>query len=543
MTPSGPPPVPGGRRPEEREAARREREARRAAREAGKGDGRAAKSDGRSGHATRQAPPADGDGHTKKADGLAAKADGGVDRSARRAQKQQERAAARAGREAAKEERRAAREAFKAREDARKAQEKARKEEAAPDRPARGRGRPAKAAGAVAATAAESWRERAQRLTGGRDGSAPRESRRPRREAWRRSPPANARVAGRRRLAVGLAVVGTLLGLVALWFLFSLFQPLAGDGRGEGRVSVRVPAGAGVGAIAEVLEERGVVGSAFFFQTRTRLAGRSGDLKPGLYTLGEGMSIGAALDALAKGPAPDVLNVTVPEGRSRREVARTLPNQLPGDYVSATRRSSRLNPSRYGAPRGSSLEGFLFPSTYEIKRGRAVKVLVDEQLAAFRKQFARVDLGPSRRANLSPYEVLTIASMIEREAQQPRERALVASVIYNRLRDGIPLGIDATIRYVTNNWDRPLKQSQLQVQSLYNTRTNRGLPPGPIGSPGIDAIRAAARPARSGYLFYVVKPGTCGEHAFSQTNAEFEADVARYNRERERRGGKSPTKC
>ncbi len=133
--------------------------------------------------------------------------------------------------------------------------------------------------------------------------------------------------------------------------------------------------------------------------------------------------------------------------------------------------------------------------------------------------------------------------MIEREAQQPRERALVASVIYNRLRDGIPLGIDATVRYVTNNWSRPLTQSQLQVQSPYNTRTNKGLPPGPIGSPGIESIRAAAKPARTGYLFYVVKPGTCGEHAFSETNAEFEADVARYNRERQRRGGKSPTKC
>ncbi len=139
--------------------------------------------------------------------------------------------------------------------------------------------------------------------------------------------------------------------------------------------------------------------------------------------------------------------------------------------------------------------------------------------------------------------MLTIASMIEREAQQPRERRLVASVIYNRLRDGIPLGIDATVRYVTNNWERPLTQSQLATQSPYNTRVNKGLPPGPIGSPGIDSIRAAAKPARSGYLFYVVKPGTCGEHAFSETDAEFQADVSRYNRERQRMGGKSPTKC
>ncbi len=502
MTPPGPPPVPGGRRPEEREAARREREARRAARKGAKVDGRPPQAAGGNG----SGPGLDGNGRAAKTE--------------RRAQKQAE-----------KEERRAAREAFKAREEAVRAQEKERKAAAKRERPAR-RGRRAAKAGTTAA-ASESWRERAQRLTAGRGGG---ETRRPRRSVAGGG-------GGRRRLLAGLAVAGALVALVVLWFLFSLFQPLAGDGRGEGRVSVRVPAGAGVGAIADLLEERGVVGSAFFFQTRARLSGRSGDLKPGVYTLGEGMSIGAALDALAKGPSPDVLNVTVPEGRSRREVARTLPSQLKGDYVSATRRSPRLNPTRYGAPRGSSLEGFLFPSTYEIKRGRPVKVLVDEQLTTFRKQFAKVDLGPSRRANLSPYEVLTIASMIEREAQQPRERRLVASVIYNRLRDGIPLGIDATVRYVTNNWSRPLAQSQLQVQSPYNTRTKRGLPPGPIGSPGLESIRAAAKPARTGFLFYVVKPGTCGEHAFSETDAEFQADVSRYNRERQRLGGKSPTKC
>ena len=498
MTPSGPPPVPGGRRPEEREAARREREARRAARKGGgvaSLDGNGARSDG-------NGPRSDGNG--PRSDGNGPRSDG-HGRVAPRA----ERADRRARRQAEKKERKAAREAFNTREKSVK--------------------REARRSGS-----SESWRDRAQRLTAGRDGGGPR---RPRRAPRAGGP------GGRRRLVAGLAVVGGLLALAALWFLFSLFQPLSGDGRGDGRVTVRVPQGAGVGEIADLLEERGVVGSAFFFQTRARLSGRAGDLKPGVYTLGEGMSIGSALDVLAKGPTPDVLNVTVPEGRSRPEVARALPSQLRGNYVSATRRSAQLRPSRYGAPRSASLEGFLFPSTYEIKRGRPVRVLVNEQLAAFKREFGKVDLGAARRANLSAYDVLTIASMIEREAQQPRERRLVASVIYNRLRDGIPLGIDATVRYVTNNWDRPLTQSQLQVQSPYNTRTNKGLPPGPIGSPGLDSIRAAAKPARSGYLFYVVKPGTCGEHAFSKTDAEFQRDVSRYNNERQRMGGKSPTKC
>jgi uncharacterized YceG family protein len=172
-----------------------------------------------------------------------------------------------------------------------------------------------------------------------------------------------------------------------------------------------------------------------------------------------------------------------------------------------------------------------------------VRQLVEMQLRTFRREFRKVNLRLARRRNLNAYDVLTIASMVDREAQLPRERRLIASVIHNRLREGIPLGIDATVRFATNNWSRPLTQSQLSSSSPYNTRSRRGLPPGPIGSPGLAAIRAAANPRRTGYLFYVVKPGTCGEHDFSETDAEFQRDVARYNRERARRGGKSPTNC
>ena len=128
--------------------------------------------------------------------------------------------------------------------------------------------------------------------------------------------------------------------------------------------------------------------------------------------------------------------------------------------------------------------------------------------------------------------MLIIASMVEREAQLPRERPLIASVIYNRLHDGMPLGIDATIRYQINNWARPLRVSELQRDTPYNTRTRRGLPPTPIGNPGLSSIKAAANPANTKYLFFVRKPGKTGEHAFSKTNAQFERDVARYQASR-----------
>ena len=129
--------------------------------------------------------------------------------------------------------------------------------------------------------------------------------------------------------------------------------------------------------------------------------------------------------------------------------------------------------------------------------------------------------------------MLTIASMIEREASVPRERRLVSAVIYNRLQKGMPLGIDATTRYHTNNWQRPIRVSELEDPNPYNTRLNTGLPPTPIGNPGLASLKAAANPANENYLFYVRKPGKSGEHAFSSTDAQFQKDLERYQRSRE----------
>jgi UPF0755 protein len=341
------------------------------------------------------------------------------------------------------------------------------------------------------------------------------------------------------RIIVALIAVA-MLATVG-WFLVSLFQPFHGDGEGDS-MRVVVPQGSTLGDIADLLERDGVVASAGFFELRARIEGRSGDLKPGPYRFKENMSYDAVLDRLEKGVAPNVVRVAIPEGRSRREIA-PLVDGLEGHYLRATRRSQLLDPRDYRARRARSLEGFLFPATYELKKGQGISRLVERQLEAFKRNFDEVDLKYARSRNLTPYDVLIIASMVEREAQVSRERRLVASVIYNRLRQGIPLGIDATIRYALNQWNRPLRESELETSSPYNTREIGGLPPGPIGNPGLASIKAAARPARTNYLYFVVKPGTCGEHAFSATFSEFQADSARYDRARARRGGNAPTQC
>ncbi len=328
-----------------------------------------------------------------------------------------------------------------------------------------------------------------------------------------------------------------------VWFLFVLFQPFHGEG--SGRVSVSIPRGASVIDAGRRLAEHDVISSALLFQIRARLSGDS-DVKPGTYRLPLGMSYGAALDALAKGPPkPKTTNITISEGRTRREASALLAKtSLRGSYARATIRSPLLDPRAYGAPRGTpSLEGFLFPATYQIRVGAPVSDLVAKQLQTFKARFARVDLGYARSKQLTPYDVLIIASMIEREAQVAKDRPLVSAVIYNRLKSGTPLGIDSTLRYALNNQTRALRESELQMSTPYNTRIHKGLPPTPIGNPGMASIQAAAHPARSKVMFFVVKPGTCGEHAFSTTYQQFQRDAQRYTQARNAAGGRSPVKC
>jgi UPF0755 protein len=205
---------------------------------------------------------------------------------------------------------------------------------------------------------------------------------------------------------------------------------------------------------------------------------------------------------------------------------------------------SRLDPRTYHAPESTdTLEGFLFPSTYQLRDPIDINALVADQLDAFRKEFASVSLAYARSKHLTPFDVLTIASMVQAEAETAHDRPLIASVIFNRLHDQMPLQIDATTRFATGNYTQPLTVSQLNSSSPYNTRIHKGLPPGPIDNPGRSAIQAAARPARTHYLYFVVKPCGNGEHVFSSSYAQFLKDAARYNTARTQRGGRSPEKC
>jgi UPF0755 protein len=354
--------------------------------------------------------------------------------------------------------------------------------------------------------------------------------------------------ASARRLRTRL-VGGVVLALLAALVIGAilLFQPF-GSAQGA-PVKITIPPGADAGDVGDRLAAADVVDSGMFFSIRATLAGKRGSLRSGAHTLRRSMTYGAAIEQLTTAPVstkPATADVTIPEGLARREIVPIVRKAgLRGGYLRASKRfSGKLNPFRYGAPKGTrSLEGFLFPATYEVEVGGKARDLVDRQLEAFEDNFARVDLRRAKSKRLSGYEVLIIASMVEREARLARERPLIAAVIYNRLKDGVPLGIDATTRYALRKWSGELTPANLAIESPYNTRKRAGLPPTPIGNPGLASIRAAARPANVSYRFFVVKPGTCGQHAFSSDDAKFQRDSQIYNAARAKAGNRSPTTC
>jgi UPF0755 protein len=309
---------------------------------------------------------------------------------------------------------------------------------------------------------------------------------------------------------------------------------------------VTIPPHSGAREIGDLLARDGVVSSGFFFYLRAKLDGDSSNLYPGTYHLKLDMSYGQALKVLTT-PPPRIptTNVTIVPGETRAQVdARLRAEGVAGSYAAATRSSPVLRPTWYRAPaRTPSLEGFLFPDTYQLRSPISIRALVADQLTQFRHVFSRVGLGYARSHGLSPYDVLIIASIVEKEASTVRDRPLVASVIYNRLKIGLPLGMDSTTRYEFNDYTKPLTNSQLASPSPYNTRLHAGLPPTPIDSPGLASIQAAAAPANTNYLYFVVKPCGNGEMTFTSSYNQFLADSARYQQARNARGGQSPEKC
>ena len=242
------------------------------------------------------------------------------------------------------------------------------------------------------------------------------------------------------------------------------------------------------------------------------------NFKAGTYTFRAGTGYSTIVARLDAGPAAGYTRLLIPEGFRLTDIEARLKQVgiSPSGYARAAR--AAVPPPGFG--HHVNMEGFMFPATYPVRPHEAPSTLVSQQLEAFRAAFAQVNMSYARSKNLSPYDVLTIASMIEREARVPGDRAKVAAVIYNRLHLGMPLGIDATILYHLGSWKATIHQSDLTDPEPYNTRVHKGLPPTPICNPGLASLQAAAHPGHYDYLYYVAQPGKAAQY-FTSSYADF----------------------
>ena len=324
----------------------------------------------------------------------------------------------------------------------------------------------------------------------------------------------------KRRRRRGVLVMGMLLALVGL----VVFQALQWSAAREPKpvtpgqeVTLTVNIGEGSVEIGRNLRQAGVVDSVNRFRDVAEERGLDGSLKPGTYKLVTGMSIDAVLDLLAKGPSTGI-PVTIPEGFTVAQIVDKLAatEQFTKAEVEQALKSKDLIVTN--RPKGEdSLEGLLFPDTYGIDPDDTAVGVIQEMADQLEVVLSRYQLSTAPQG-LTPYQLLIVASMIEREAKVDADRPKIAAVIYNRLAAGKRLEIDATVEYAVGHGN--LTARDLRSSSPYNTYTTVGLPPTPIAAPGEAAIKAALQPADGDWIYYVLATEE-GEHAFTDSYDEF----------------------
>ena len=289
--------------------------------------------------------------------------------------------------------------------------------------------------------------------------------------------------------------------------------------------------------IGERLEDAGVIASATHFRVLVALLGYDRGLQAGDYEFGRGSPVLEVIYRMRRGVI-SAHSVTVIEGWRLDEIADAVAEQgIPKDEFLAA-----ASAKDYGfdflddLQRDQTLEGYLFPATYPIRRADSARDVVAKMLNAFYQQVGTDVRGAATNAGLKLNDVITVASIIEREARVPSERPIMAQVFLTRLRRGIALEADPTVQYAVAQdpesvqlygyWKQELTTEDLQTASPYNTYRRRGLPPGPISSPGLDSILAVVKPAETEYLYFVAKPD--GSHAFAETLAEHQENIDKY---------------
>lgn len=323
-----------------------------------------------------------------------------------------------------------------------------------------------------------------------------------------------------------------LLLIVALALILTLFQIkdlTEAASTVSQEINVTIPVGSSNQQIAKILADSGVIKNKYAFLLLSKYLGYDKSLKAGSYILDSAWSLTQVLEELSKGQV-QTTTFTIPEGYHIEQIADRLSAK---GLVNREKFLSMADSSKFDFPflkdvdgEGYLLEGYLFPDTYQITKEMDESDIIKMMLKRFTEVYDEEMRDRAKIMGLTDHELITIASMIEKEAKFDEDRPLIASVIYNRLKIGMPLQIDATIQFALGKPKAKLYKKDLKVESPYNTYLNYGLPPGPIGAPGKASIQAALYPENTDYLFYLAKSD--GTHVFSKTLQEHNAAKQKY---------------
>ena len=333
------------------------------------------------------------------------------------------------------------------------------------------------------------------------------------------------------RKRVVLLFIGLVfLGLVLFALVFGLFfiSPAAKDGADQ---IVVIQEGLSLNEVSLELKRRGIVSNQGFFLYWANIKGFSRKIKAGEYRLSARMTPAQIFEILTKGMII-THPVTIPEGFTRMQIAKVLEEKGLVEKEAFLRLTDNPAPLKAYNLSAPTLEGYLYPDTYHFGRGISSKKVIEAMMGRF-WQVAGPLVDRVAEVGLTMEDVITLASIVEKETGQGEERPLIAAVFLNRLKKGMRLESDPTVIYGLDNFDGNLKRKDLTAPSPYNTYVIRGLPPGPIASPGIEAIKAVLYPAQSKYLYFVSKND--GFHQFSETLAEHNRAVSKYQKKRRKR--------
>ncbi|MBV8161115.1 MAG: endolytic transglycosylase MltG [Acidimicrobiia bacterium] len=327
----------------------------------------------------------------------------------------------------------------------------------------------------------------------------------------------------RRRPPWHRVLVVVVAGIVLLVALAGFWVDRQIRGRAGGSpIAVSVPQGASTSSIGALLHRRGVIGNTVVWRLYTAVK-RPGPLQSGDFRFRHNESMGQVLSVLEGASQPTEHRLTIPEGSSLRQIADKV-GAIPGlsaERFMAIAQSGTVH-SQFQPPGSTSLEGLLFPDTYFVEPGDDEAKLLNKMVAAFDQVASSVGVqDAAAKAGVTPYEAITVASLVETEAKVDEDRGMIARTIYNRLAKNMKLGIDATVEYALGVHKPSLTAADLDIDSPYNTRKYAGLPPTPIAAPGEKSLLAALNPTPGPWLYYVLIDPS-GKHAFATTPAEFD---------------------